>query len=216
MGVPRALRPADGDQSGLRRPVADRVRGQGLQRHPRPGGGRPHGAGRATSPTAPAPAPRSTWSSPPRPSPCSAAATTRCPRTSTRVAHDVLRHRLVLSYEALADDVTADDVLDASSPPSRCPRSCSGSASALRRRQDMGDHRPADRRPGPPPARVAGDPPARRPAAGQLPHAVPRPRHRLPRPPRVRAGRRRPPHRLERHRPHGRACSSGSTPRTES
>jgi len=29
------------------------------------------------------------------------------------VARDVMRHRLVLSYEALGDDVTADDVLDA-------------------------------------------------------------------------------------------------------
>jgi MoxR-like ATPase len=28
------------------------------------------------------------------------------------VAHDVLRHRLVLSYEALADNVTAEDILD--------------------------------------------------------------------------------------------------------
>jgi MoxR-like ATPase len=28
------------------------------------------------------------------------------------IAHDVLRHRLVLSYEALADGVTADDVID--------------------------------------------------------------------------------------------------------
>jgi MoxR-like ATPase len=25
---------------------------------------------------------------------------------------DIMRHRLVLSYEALSDDVTADDVLD--------------------------------------------------------------------------------------------------------
>ena len=28
------------------------------------------------------------------------------------VAHDVLRHRLVLSYEALADNVTSDDIID--------------------------------------------------------------------------------------------------------
>ena len=39
------------------------------------------------------------------------------------LALDVLRHRLVLSYEALADDVTADDVLGAGRwPPCRCPR----------------------------------------------------------------------------------------------
>jgi MoxR-like ATPase len=33
------------------------------------------------------------------------------PQDLTELALDVLRHRLVLSYEALADDVTADDVL---------------------------------------------------------------------------------------------------------
>jgi MoxR-like ATPase len=33
------------------------------------------------------------------------------PRDVTELAPDVLRHRLVLSYEALSDDVTADDVL---------------------------------------------------------------------------------------------------------
>ena len=33
-------------------------------------------------------------------------------RTSRELALDVLRHRLVLSYEALADDVSADDVID--------------------------------------------------------------------------------------------------------
>jgi MoxR-like ATPase len=34
------------------------------------------------------------------------------PRDVTDLALDVFRHRLVLSYEALSDDVTADDVLD--------------------------------------------------------------------------------------------------------
>ena len=33
------------------------------------------------------------------------------PRDVTELAHDVLRHRLVLTYEALSDDVTADAVL---------------------------------------------------------------------------------------------------------
>ncbi|HBY86385.1 MAG TPA: AAA family ATPase, partial [Colwellia sp.] len=28
------------------------------------------------------------------------------------VVHSVLRHRLVLSYDALADGITADDVID--------------------------------------------------------------------------------------------------------
>ena len=34
------------------------------------------------------------------------------PQDLHELAHDVLRHRLVLSYEALADDVTADDIID--------------------------------------------------------------------------------------------------------
>jgi MoxR-like ATPase len=34
------------------------------------------------------------------------------PQDVRDVTHDVLRHRLVLSYEALGDNVTADDVLD--------------------------------------------------------------------------------------------------------
>ena len=54
-------------------------------------------------------------------SPSSAAATTRCPQDVHDLALDVMRHRLVLSYEALADGVTADDLLHqvllAVSPP---------------------------------------------------------------------------------------------------
>ncbi len=34
------------------------------------------------------------------------------PNDVLAIARDVLRHRLVLSYEALGDDVTADDILD--------------------------------------------------------------------------------------------------------
>jgi MoxR-like ATPase len=34
------------------------------------------------------------------------------PQDLQEIAHDVLRHRLVLSYEALADGVTADDIID--------------------------------------------------------------------------------------------------------
>jgi len=34
------------------------------------------------------------------------------PADARELAHDVLRHRIVLSYEALADDVSADDLLD--------------------------------------------------------------------------------------------------------
>jgi MoxR-like ATPase len=34
------------------------------------------------------------------------------PQDIQEIAHDVLRHRLVLSYEALADGVDADDIID--------------------------------------------------------------------------------------------------------
>ena len=34
------------------------------------------------------------------------------PQDIQEIAPDVLRHRLVLSYEALADGVTADDIID--------------------------------------------------------------------------------------------------------
>jgi MoxR-like ATPase len=34
------------------------------------------------------------------------------PQDIQEIAHDVLRHRLVLSYEALADRITADDIVD--------------------------------------------------------------------------------------------------------
>jgi MoxR-like ATPase len=34
------------------------------------------------------------------------------PQDIREIAHDVLRHRLVLSYEALADGVGPDDVID--------------------------------------------------------------------------------------------------------
>ena len=34
------------------------------------------------------------------------------PQDIQEIAHDVLRHRLVLSYEALADGVDADQIID--------------------------------------------------------------------------------------------------------
>ena len=119
------------------------------------------------------------------------------PQDLREIAPDVLRHRLVLSYEALADGVTPGRRSStASSPPSRCPSSRCASAwprTAPPPRARHGyrprlEHPRRDTRASPPPPRVAGDPPPRRPAAGELPHALPRRRHRLPRPARVRAG----------------------------
>jgi MoxR-like ATPase len=34
------------------------------------------------------------------------------PQDITDLVHDVMRHRIILSYEALADGVSADDILD--------------------------------------------------------------------------------------------------------
>ena len=125
------------------------------------------------------------------------------------VAHDVLRHRLVLSYEALADNVTSDDILDrvlATIPlpdvvlrERRPRRQRSGVGQAVAPRPRLTPDRVLRRLEWQVIRRLDGR------LAGRLPHAVPRHRHRLPRPARVRARRRRPPHRLERDRAHGHA-----------
>ena len=103
----------------------------------------------------------------------------------------------------------ADDLLGAaSSPPSPLPGRTPQRDSAGRRLATDAGMRPASRpdaRAPAAPAGVAGHPPARRPAAGRLPDAVPRDRRRLRRPARVRAGRRPAAHRLERHRADGHA-----------
>jgi MoxR-like ATPase len=41
-----------------------------------------------------------------------AGATTRCRNDIRDLAPDVIRHRLVLSYEALAENISADDLLE--------------------------------------------------------------------------------------------------------
>ena len=148
------------------------------------------------------------------------------------MAPDVLRHRLVLSYEALAQNLT-------SRPPARphprhraraphravaSPPARSGPAIGTHRTRESRRERRPGRRRRPTsrrrrhdrlPAGVAwragevlrrleldGHPPPRRAAARRLPRPRPGPRHRAGRDPRVRARRRRAPHRLERHRPH--------------
>ena len=55
---------------------------------------------------------RASVSSPPAArSRCSAAGATSLPQDVYDVAYDVLNHRLVLSFDAVADGVTVDDVL---------------------------------------------------------------------------------------------------------
>ena len=56
------------------------------------------------------------------------------PTDATELAKDVLRHRIVLSYEALADDVSPDDAArSAARLRSRSRRSSRGTAHAASR-----------------------------------------------------------------------------------
>ena len=73
----------------------------------RPGRARARRPRAATSRSAPARAGRSASSSARARSRCCAAATTCSRRTSQELAKDALRHRLVLSYQALAEEVSA-------------------------------------------------------------------------------------------------------------
>ena len=112
------------------------------------------------------------------------------------MALDVLRHRLVLSFEALSDDVTSDadpaprSSIGCPSRSSRCePMTASASApERILQRLDWTVVRRLD-------GLLQGD--YRSLFRGQ--------RRRLRRPARVRVRRRRPPHRLERHGPDGHA-----------
>ena len=156
----RADRDAAAGRPGVRRPGADRVLGAPGQRHPRARPSSASATSPATSASAPARARRSTWCWPPGPWPSSAAATTPCPQDVTDLALDVLRHRLVLSYEALSDEVTADQlvlgrVMAALPVPDVA---AAGALSEVRRARRP---RPAAAPPG-----VAGRPPPRRAAAG--------------------------------------------------
>ena len=82
----------------------------------------------ASSPTGPARAPASASSTPAGPWPSSAAATTSLPQDIYDVAYDVLNHRLVLSFDAVADGVTVDDVLVAPAHQGDGPPAVTGGA----------------------------------------------------------------------------------------
>ena len=93
-------------QSGRPRSTSTRGSSATRSRSSRPPASSPTGArpsSRPTSPTAPARAARSTSSTAPGRWPCSTAAATSCPSDIVALAPDVLRHRLVMSYAALAD-----------------------------------------------------------------------------------------------------------------
>ena len=144
----------------------------------------------------------------------SAAASTRCPRTCRDLARDVLRHRWCSPTRRSPTTSSAEDMLDPilrggpAARGRRCRRAAVRSAAGQR-------HRGAHDRPTLTPERVLRRLEWRviRRLDGRLQGdyrtLLPRARHRLPRPARVRVGRRRAPHRLERHRADGRAVRPG-------
>ena len=103
--------------TGLRRPGADRICHQRGHRHAAAEGGRPAGAralhhlrGEPARVDQPDPGRRGRW-------PSCAGASYVLPQDVLDIVLDVLRHRLVLSYEALSDNVTADDLIQADPRP---------------------------------------------------------------------------------------------------
>ena len=109
--TPKGCAPPGQARRHLRRPARRQLRRRAGRGH-----AQAHLLGRArarvrTSPTGPARAARSTSSTAPAPSRCCAADATSCPSDVTELAPDVLRHRLVMSYAALADGVTPDAVI---------------------------------------------------------------------------------------------------------
>ena len=105
-------RAAGRGRRGVRPRRGARLRGAARARDPRAGRARPRGPRPAASPTAPAHAPRSASSPPDVRSPCCAGARYVLPQDVYDVARDVLRHRVLLSYEALADGVDAEEVVE--------------------------------------------------------------------------------------------------------
>ena len=89
-----------------------RLRRAARARDPRPGAARPRRPRRRSSPTAPARAPRSASSPPAGPSPCCAVGRTSSRRTSTTSAATCCATACCSSYEALADGVDVEDVVE--------------------------------------------------------------------------------------------------------
>ena len=127
------------------------------------------------------------------------------------LAKDVLRHRLVLTYQALAEERHAGrDPRRRARAPCPLPQIDLGRVADGERMTTATGTRAARRARCPAPLLRALDldrPPARRgPARGRAPLVGARPRHRARAGPAVRAGRRRPHDRLERDRAHRRAA----------
>ncbi len=184
-----------------------RVRRAPGARHPRPGRATGCRTSRRPCSSASARGPRSGWSPPRGRWPCCADGATCCPATSATSRRDVLAHRLVLTFDALADGGRrrgrwCERVLAAvraAAGHARAGRPHDRGGLTIARPSSAPSARCASGAGHPPPARR---PPARRPA--RPPHRPRRgARRRAPLPP----GRgRRPAHGLERHRPDGRAA----------
>ena len=109
---------------GLRPRRGARLRGSPRARHAASRKRTGSTTSRASSPTAAARAPRSVSSPPARSLALLRGRNYVMPKDIYDVARDVLRHRVLLSYEALADGVTAEDVVDADrARRSACPAS---------------------------------------------------------------------------------------------
>ena len=105
---------------GFRRrpPASTSTRGQRIRRAARardapPGRARARRARAAASPSVQAREARSASSTRRARSRCCADAATSLPQDVAELATDVLRHRIVLSYEALAEERTADEIVNA-------------------------------------------------------------------------------------------------------
>ena len=131
------------------------------------------------------------------------------PEDVKAVGHDVLRHRILVTYEA-----------EAREPDQRRHRHHRCSTASRCRRRDHGRTRasnvPIPRRDprGRAPDRDPHAPPRRGGVLRRIPLGLQGPRHGVPRGARVRAGRRRARHRLERDRAHGTSPSSSCSTRS--
>ena len=134
------------------------------------------------------------------------------PQDLVDLAHDVLRHRLVLSYEAIATGVAEDTLIDAALAAVPVPRA--RGRGACRMTPTLPDIERTREKPGPGPVpagllRALDLRVARRTASlvdGEHRASAPRPRLRARSGAALRRGRRRPAHRLERHRAPQRAA----------
>ena len=221
---PRRRRPARAPGAGrgrLRRPADRQLLGRASSRPPAGSltGARPTSS--HTSPTGRARVARSTSSTARGRSRSCAVDGMCCPSDVVELAPDVLRHRLVMSYSALTDGITPDSVVSRILGLVKAPQlDMAVGAHGVTRpgpgrkpRPDPRAARPGPdlRRPRPAPG-ARPDPAGRRPDGRRPSRSRPRDRPRARPAPSVRAGRRRPPDRLERDRPQPRAAGPRGRP----